>query len=355
MTKARLKVRRKPRPGVRPGVRPARAAFTLVEVLIAVLIIAIGILAIGSVIPVGVVLQRNASDAALGVSVVDSTRSMLSTRPEFNRLTVPGPSTGQAGWGVWLSDPTWSPSTGQDAFLWEMLEPSEFDKTTGRFELDAQGGTASDDAVLTVFDRLWPKTQDPQTAPQFVWDFVGRRIAPLPGQPAQLQLAVFVRRIDTGIVPRPGTTLLELLVEDLQDPNGTGKADRLPLGMVESSFQPTRDGTGVYASIQSLQVKGTVNSPRDRLVLTSTNKGLRQVASQPGQRLIDNLGNIYTVVGLVETTGNSTTITIDPPVPAWVRYPGGNTDEELSLRQVVFTPQIPAAVEVVTLTPRDPL
>src|SRR5205814_8910821 len=89
-----------------------------------------------------------------------------------------------------------------------------------------------------------------------------------------------------------------------------------------------------------------------------------RLVSQPGQKVVDNLGNIYTVLGEPEVTnagGNQrlpATVRIDPPVPAWV--PAATAPDPTNLppgapnpantHQIVFVPQAPAAVKAFTIT-----
>ena len=81
--------------------------------------------------------------------------------------------------------------------------------------------------------------------------------------------------------------------------------------------------------------------------------------SQSGQKILDNLGNVYTVRGIPDELepGNlgmsSSEVLIDPPVPGYVPDPAGqgyDPNGSGAMRQIVFTPQIPVAIEVFTIT-----
>ena len=67
------------------------------------------------------------------------------------------------------------------------------------------------------------------------------------------------------------------------------------------------------------------------------------LASQPGQKLVDSLGNVYTVIESEADDGNIV-IKIDPPVPAGVK-------SSVEVWAVAFTPQIPIAVRVFEIQP----
>jgi hypothetical protein len=84
---------------------------------------------------------------------------------------------------------------------------------------------------------------------------------------------------------------------------------------------------------------------RIRLVPNSGERNDEALIRQIGQRVVDNLGNAYTVVG-----NDGEYIKVDPPVPATVL----DTDPDpmlVSIRQLVFTPQIPVSVFIVEVEP----
>ncbi len=329
--------------------------FTLIEVLIGVLILALALLGLGAVIPVVVNSQRRASDSVHGVIGANAGVAYLANRDDFNRLLDPSSQPApalprRAGWGVWLLNPQWSPLTGPDAFLWDPpTTPGEFDAVTGALTLDHLG----DPAVLSVADRLWPARNASTQDPQFVWDLVARRVPVAPNEAMKIQFALFVRRIDPGIRVAPGFSLYDVLTNNpLNTPPFA--ALRSPVA-VSSQGVPTNTGMDENANRNYALpfTFGVIYNPAkpDRLLLnTSTGTATqRTLARQVGQKWVDNLGNVYTVVGHDpnDTTGN--TILISPSVP-----PSTPTTGPTQLRQIVLTPQIPARVSVFTLTPLDP-
>ena len=148
-----------------------------------------------------------------------------------------------------------------------------------------------------------------------------------------------------------------------------------PVGENETTALPTLNGTGDYSLPKRLDVRfdPLPGESRTRLLLedesetgviaqpnfggaSSNDEILRNLASTPGQKLVDNLGNVHTVLG--PDPDDPDVIILADPVPAWV-----NTAAELgdpgvqiwdTLHQVVFTPQIPAAVDVFRLRAANP-
>lgn len=322
-----------------------RIAFSLIEVLVAVLILSLGLLGLGAVFPVVIAQQRAANDATLGVATINSARSYLESRPDVNVMVREGAGA-RSGYGTWLMDPNWSPAP----HLWEPWN-NEVDRVTGDMML-AYGPTIYP-AQIGIGDRLWPPPDSQFAPPQYVWDIVGRRMAPNEldfdidkANVGHLQLAIFVRRIDPGIRVPKGKTLLQVITGD----GVTVSERRVPVAVDLDGF-PTFDGRvdggrGVYAAPIVLAVTFDPDL-RDRITLNdSSNSGLYPLAEQAGQRLIDNLGNIYTVVGVDEDVAD--TVLIEPSIPLWV---GTN---HVTITQVLLTPQVPADVAVFDLVVKTP-
>jgi prepilin-type N-terminal cleavage/methylation domain-containing protein len=334
------------------GHRPARSGpsaargFTLVEVLIGVLVMALGLLGLGAIIPVIVREQRIASDATLGVTAASDARALFDARPDFNPQNTGAGTVPVTAWNLWLDDQRWSPLSGPGAFEFEPWGPELLPDGTLEFAIASTGGSPAFRARLTVADRLWPVGS---RKPAFVWDMVARR---LPGEAAatpwpspemqQLQVAVFVRRLDQNIRVPAGSTLFDVVTAN------AGINSRFPVAVDPSSGLPTNNGLGAYA--QPIVTRASIGfiSPgnvRDRLVISGTQNEI-DLASATGQKLVDNLGNVYTVRGVPETPSQAGEVVIEPPVPPSVDPANaGNV-----LTQVVFTPQVPAAVRVFTVT-----
>jgi hypothetical protein len=192
-----------------------------------------------------------------------------------------------------------------------------------------------------------------------VWDFVVRRKLEL-SDPRALQVAVFIRRVDPRLrpiprtPPQPGNTQIPIS-EQIFSPTLSLAKRRLPVGE-DNTGLPTLDGTdganGVFYSGVHTVGAYFISDPsdpilrkRDRILVTGGINNDVALIRQPGQRVIDNLGNVYTVVGV-----DGAYLKIDPPVPPSVL--DTTFDPTLtSIRQLVFTPQIPVSAFVVEIEP----
>lgn len=344
---------------LRGAARRIGEAFTLIEVLLGILILALALLGLGAVVPVVVRAQRQAADATQGAVVARAAEAYLRTRADLNRLSFDvgtgNPPFRGYGWGVWLLDHGWSPDAGPQAFLWDPPTSIQFDPAIGDLVLvDAPAPPA----VLKVADRLWPARDSGGGDPQFIWDVIARRVQTGRSEPGRIQVALFVRRVDlnirvpSGINPATGRPIS---LYDVLTGRAPFAADwRLPVAQDPSGF-PTNTGVGPYAQIRTADVAYDYipNRVSDRIRLVGVPLNVRTLITRAGQRLVDNLGNTYTVRGLYEADLTGNTILVDPPIPSWVPTPLQNPPVERSLRQIAFTPQIPAAVTVLTLTPQD--
>jgi prepilin-type N-terminal cleavage/methylation domain-containing protein len=341
------------------------AAFTLIEVLIAVLILALGLLGIGAVFPAVIRAQRTATDATLAVTCAEEAKNIILTRPDMNAPQGgTGANPGVGGWWFWLGNRTgWSPATGTVGYSWQMWN------TGGRTELDPLVGTFTFDrgdplsnTVLTGDQRIWPLRSAGGGAPRFVWDFIGRRVRRASSSdPERIQIALFVRPIDSQI-RLARTTSNDYTLRRMLNSPPVGRVPQpglfsIAVGVDPLTGRPTLNGSGngtnVYAAplkmeFRILQAGNNYDRTRIEPVAGSgvgSNAGpadyLRFI-SQPGQKIVDNLGNIYTVLSSDAGT-NPLRLRIDPPFPTYL---------DASLRyEAAFTPQIPVTVSVFTITP----
>lgn len=384
-------------------------AFSLIEVLIGVLILALGLLGLAAVFPVVVRQQRTAADQTQGLIVARNAEAYIRGHTLTTTRSVPAAGTANAGLlapsdpipvqnrrgldmlryqGVTNNNPysTWSFNSANPdrPGPWELptfsLRNTNPDR--GLMIVAATNQTAS--VQFAQRDRLWPQPYSSVDArvddnryanePRYIWDVATRRVDP--GTPSNvgddgIQFAVFVRRIDGSIrVPRrdgmndvndPIRRLRptrDLRLADILTGDRLGQGGAIVLQQQEqrvavavsnnsNSPVPTLNGEGEYA--MPIRVNVTlIDNPEGagltRLAVANATDIQKRLVRQPGQKLIDNLGNVYTVLKADDDTSS---VIISPAASANAAALAASGD-----LQVVFTPQVPAAVHVFTMDPR---
>jgi len=214
---------------------------------------------------------------------------------------------------------------------------------------------------LGVPERLSPRPF--AGSPQFVSDFWMRRASE-----TQMQVAIFTRRIDSGIrIPSGNDPKARWTVSNVLTGEGSkfpASAKRVPVA-VDSEGRPTLTGadeTGKpryamvkRASLETIRVAisqsqpSYLDFPAD---LAKRDPAALQALRQPGQRLVDAFGGVNTVVRQDETPGlPAIRLILEAPISrelfeAIKRSPQGGGG---SPQFVLYTPQVPAGVRLVTI------
>jgi prepilin-type N-terminal cleavage/methylation domain-containing protein len=342
-----------------PTPRPRRG-FTLIEVMISVLILALGLLGLGAVIPVIVAQQRRAAESTLGVSCLRGAMAKMDGRTHFIQ------GIEQPLWSQWLNNCQWSlPLEGGDwevgdrrqcssyaiawsgpqqgTFEYRALVSQEFEITDAgdaRWEttLQVQRRTVgpppgswqnylsperSSDLVRAV-DRLYPSRESAGAGgrPSLVWDMAARRAGD-----RDLIVALFGRRVDSGIRIPPGGNLYDLVA------SGTV----VPVGIAANGL-PSLNGAGNYSrpiTLDAILPQGAYL--KTRVQFESGSAAQRQLASRPGQQFVDEFGGVYSVVSFDEQTSD---LVLNRPV-TWT--PGETV-------RIVFVPEIAVNIVVRRIT-----
>jgi hypothetical protein len=209
-------------------------------------------------------------------------------------------------------------------------------RNDGRF----RGNGASTRIDLPVSARLLPEPNG-TSEPQYVWDLAVRTA---PGEAAKV--AVFVRRIDAGIrVPR-GYSLSDIFAGRVPGQSG----DLLPVGVDPATKRPTGNGTGEYAvpRVERVSVRWPPGFDSGQRVTglgwlsipASADVAVSESLSRAGQQIVDEDGLVRTLRGVDSTINDNGRV--------WIRVEPAFEREDTD-HWIVFTPQVPASVSVVTL------
>ncbi|MDX2130916.1 MAG: prepilin-type N-terminal cleavage/methylation domain-containing protein [Planctomycetota bacterium] len=352
-------------------------AFSLIEVLIAIVVLALGLLGLAAVFPAVIAQQREASDTVQGVSAERSVSEVLLGHARLNERPAPNANdtnpADRRGWGVLAKQPEWSPEGGWTpptlvADLTQIPDGAGLGlvPTTGWMAVGQQGGIT---IALPLADRLTPVPYTALEDPRFVWDMAARRVdvSPTRVRPAtttrdddQVQVAIFVRRIDPAIRRPDNRPLRELFLNDTL-PLATR---RVPVAS-DARGRPTFDGVGGgtapnYAPIFSFRIEDedfaqeAQGNAEVEWIVPDTSGGfddLRPYVAQVGQKFVDQAGGVHEVIE-VQAAGNGVPalrLRVSPPVPARLGADISSLPEgEL---RMLATAQTPAAVVVRTIRP----
>lgn len=347
------------------------SGFSLVEVLISIFVLALGLLGVAAVFPAVVRQQRVATDSVQGISIQRSVEELIRGNALLSRSDRPVLQGGtiiseKGGWALIAADQNFS-SEGEWSLsnLIESGSASDSGISVNIRNGDMfVGGTGAFGTIqIPVAERLIPRPSiSGDVQPRFVWDFVARRVAagerPLAtgGTAAErrsrfdddtLQLAVFVRRIDTGIRVPSNQTLGSMLT--------AANPVIVPVAE-EDTGRPTFDGVGRgnqprYSPIRLGGVRVVLDQTgRPQLnVITvqspSVPTALRPYVEQLGQKLVDARGVVHEVVRLNRDV-TPAQLTIDPPLAQGLALGDGAAPVDA---EVFYTTQTPASVSIVTI------
>ncbi len=340
-------------------------AFSLIEVLIAIVVLALGLLGLAAVFPAVILQQQSTTGSVVGASLENSVESELISNAIYNKATSVSP-------GVAVTDANlrgWMSLVGADG--WSMplafaasLSPEEriFD---GAWNIPTVAGTSPGLAlsrvptergmilvqspvvtgILGSTPGFWIDSSDRafrSNGQVYVWDFAARRIGagrPYVPTTAQelnkrtlqddnIELAVFIRRAD---IPR-------------RNPQGP-----VSLIAVNPATQgtPSFNGEGDYSTINEATYSvPDVNVPNIiTLEFRRQNDPLKPFVVQANQKFVTQWGTVHTVVEVKAFAAG--TVEIKPPLAV------GSVEKFSNVGPLTFlyTPQIPVSVSVHTIEP----
>lgn len=384
-------------------------AFSLIEVLIGVLILALGLLGLAAVFPVVVRQQRSAVDQTQGLTVARNAEAFIRAHTLSGGRSVPNSSAAGGGLlapsdpipiqnrrgmdmlryqGVTSTNPysNWSYNSANPdrPGPWELPTYSLRSTNPDRGLMIVASTNQAANIQFSQRDRLWPQPYSAVDArvddnkyanePRYIWDVAMRRVDP--GTPSNvaddsIQFAVFVRRVDGSIRvtrrdgvndandpirrtrPTRSLRLADVLTGDRLGQGGAivlqTQEQRIAVAVTNNSTAPTPtlNGEGEYAMpirVNVSQIDDPEGNGLTRLAVASATDAQKRLVRQPGQKLIDNLGNVYTVL---KADDDASSVFISPAASANAAALAASGD-----LQIVFTPQVPAAVHVFTMEPR---
>lgn len=299
---------------------PERTAFSLVEVLIAILVLSLGLLGLGAVFPTILRQQRLATQTTLGLTAQNAAGQILGSNDNFRP--------GGRGWPA-LREYVILATGGTDG-EWIPVEPESTDPDHLGSYILPDPNDPTNPVFLPLSQRLYPLPYSTEVEPRFVWDMAARITDTDDPANSPLMVAVFLRPIDTGIKPGfrdagNGNREPYSLVATLLDKNLGNRFRRNPISVNnkgEPTFDGRRDRTARYATpiVGELGSPGTVIDPRYFALANVLSPGTDSeiavaLLAQHGQRFIDRNGDVFTIASVDRDAFGGTILTADPRLP----------------------------------------
>jgi hypothetical protein len=321
-------------------------AFSLVEVLIAVLVLALGLLGLGAVFPMVMREQRIATQTTLGVSARNAAEQVLFANPAFSR----------SGGDGWRALREYVLDNGGENGDWVAVVPEARDLSRlNAYVLPLSD--APDPFVIPISQRLFPMPYSTGQEPRFVWDLAARLTQSNPArrERSPLQVALFLRPIDPAIRPPIDNSANPRrpypVVDALANSSLPGNARRNPIS-VDRQGRPTQDGRrdrgGNYAIPIVAEADGPGADPdiNDQIILRRVIQpaGLSvddaaALLIAPGQRFMDFRGRVYTITRSDVIGGRARRGTFSPPM---TDVDGDGRVDSDDYNPILFLPQAPA-------------
>ncbi|MCC6427650.1 MAG: prepilin-type N-terminal cleavage/methylation domain-containing protein [Phycisphaerales bacterium] len=320
--------------------------FSLIEILIAVVVLALGLLGVGAVFPVVIRSQRQSQDVVYGQIASRNAAAYLMGRQHmldalrlvaydtnFDGNPDEDPRYDATPWFIWSDKPA----------DWGSVDP-------GSGDLLLKHPKPPNSTITSIYvpasERLFPAPFTVGVNPQYIWDVAVRR-----KRVGGFQVLVVTRRLDQQIAVPEDLVLSNVLTGKYLT---SGGQRRLPMS-VDAAGRPTGNGgppgIGTYSRLRSLELDQM--HPSDNALIsvrgmddgdpTDQSTTVLPYANAVGQKLVDNLGTVYTVAGTEPGDKGITWMRVEPALTVQAR----RQKSEGASVQFVMTPQVPVDVRVI--------
>ncbi len=341
----------------------ARRAFSLVEVLVAVFVLALGLLGLGAVFPAVLRQQRISTEITQGITAQNAISPILASNANFR----------PDGRG-WDALKRYVRDNNGDNGDWIAVEPEDTNnlQELGSYILPAAlGDTNTNPVRLPLSQRLYPLPFSTDGDPKYVWDIAARLIDPTNPGNSPIRVVVFLRPIDPGIKPsfRDDTltpirySLTSTLIGDpaFQGSKPALKNRRYPVG-VDRLGVPTFDGRRNRGAHYATPIVAEINGPGVGTepvvkiaigdVISNTDPDVAALLlATKGQQFLDSRGNLYTVSDVEPVRNQFRWIKITPAIIEDDTNRNGSFDVD-DFNPIIFLPKsTPIEPYVFTVSP----